>query len=141
MSQERIRSFEEFWPFYVREHSKRGTRALHFIGTTAAMACVASGIVLRKRWLFALAPVVGYGPSWIGHFFVEKNRPATFTYPLWSLQADLLMWSMTLRGTMDAEVERVLAADRADEPVEPGVPGHVEMNGDHNGAGNRETLN
>ena len=108
-----FRSFEEFWPFYVREHSKKATRILHFVGTTAAGACVLGGLLTKRRWLLAVAPVVGYGPAWIGHFFVEGNKPATFDHPLWSLRADGVMWWKTLTRTMDAEVERVLAEDRA----------------------------
>ncbi len=106
-------SFEEFWPFYVKEHSKKATRILHFVGTTAAGACVLGGLLTKRRWLLAVAPVVGYGPAWIGHFFIEKNRPATFQHPLWSLRADGVMWWKTLTRTMDAEVERVLAEERA----------------------------
>ncbi len=105
---ETIDSFEKFWDFYVGEHSKKGTRILHFIGTTAALGCVAGGLFTKRRWLLLLAPVVGYGPAWIGHFFVEKNKPATFKYPLWSLQADFVMWWKTITGTMQAEVDRVL---------------------------------
>lgn len=111
MADHEFSSFEEFWPFYVKEHSKKTTRMLHFAGTTAAMACVAGAVLLKKRWLLLAAPIVGYGPSWIGHFFVEKNRPATFKYPLWSLRADFVMWGKIARGEMDAEVERVLAED------------------------------
>ena len=109
MSKERMQSFEEFWPYYVGEHAKKATRAFHFAGTTAALGCVAWGLLLRKKWLLALAPVAGYGPAWISHFFIEKNRPATFTYPTWSLYADMVMWSKMIQGTMDAEVERVMA--------------------------------
>lgn len=107
---ERIQSFEEFWPYYVGEHAKKSTRTLHFIGTTAAVGCAAAGLLLGKRWLLAVAPLCGYGPAWVSHFFIEKNRPATFTYPLWSLKADFVMWGKIARGEMDAEVERVLAA-------------------------------
>lgn len=114
MATRELTSFEEFWPYYVGEHRKKATRLLHFAGTTAAMGCVAGAIVFKKRWLLALAPVVGYGPSWISHFFIEKNKPATFTYPVWSLRADLVMWWKTIRGEMDAEVERVLAAEEAE---------------------------
>jgi hypothetical protein len=106
-------TFEEFWPYYVKEHQKKATRVLHFVGTTAAMASLAGGLFTKRRWLLALAPVVGYGPSWIGHFFVEKNKPATFKYPVWSLRADLVMWKKMITFGMDAEVERVLAEDRA----------------------------
>ena len=109
----KIQSFEEFWPFYVKEHAKKSTRTLHFIGTTAAMACIAGAVLTRKKWLLAIAPVVGYGPAWVSHFFVEGNKPASFTYPLWSFRADLVMWAKIATGKMDAEVERVLAEDRA----------------------------
>jgi hypothetical protein len=111
MSSARYQSFEEFWPFYVKEHSKKSTRVLHFLGTTAAMACVAGGLLTKRRWLLAVAPFAGYGPAWISHFFIENNRPATFTYPLWSLKADLVMWGKMATGKMDEEVARVLAED------------------------------
>lgn len=115
MSQERIKSFEEFWPFYVKQHSKKATRTLHFIGTTAALGCVAWGLVLRKPWIIACAPVAGYGPAWISHFFIEKNKPATFTYPMWSLYADFVMWSKTIQGTMDAEVAHIMERDEQEK--------------------------
>jgi hypothetical protein len=111
MSDKRYQTFEEFWPFYVREHSKKATRTLHFIGTSAALAAVAAAVLGRKPWLLLAAPLAGYGFAWTSHFFVEKNRPATFTYPAWSLAADFKMWSKILGGTMDEEVARVLAAE------------------------------
>jgi hypothetical protein len=128
MDTPRFESFEEFWPFYVKEHAKKGTRILHFIGTTAAMACVAGGILTKRRWLLGLAPVVGYGHAWIGHFFIEGNKPATFAHPLWSLRGDLVMWSMMVRGKMSEEVERVLAADAAKAAAAaPPPPGEVRV--------------
>lgn len=137
MSDRRYETFEEFWPFYVRQHSKQTTRTMHFVGTTAALACVVGGLLTKRRWLLALAPAAGYGPAWVSHFFVEGNRPATFTYPVWSLRADLVMWWKTLAGTMDEEFEQAMAeapaGDSNDEArVEPARP--------KNGAG-RETLN
>ena len=110
---ERIETFEEFWPYYVGEHSKKSTRTIHFIGTTAVMGLVAYAAVRRKAWPLLVAPLAGYGPAWFSHFFIEGNKPATFKYPLWSLKADFVMWSKIARGTMDAEVERVLAEKRA----------------------------
>lgn len=107
-----MKTFEEFWPFYVREHSQKLTRQLHFVGTTLALGCAAGALLTRRRWLLLLAPVAGYGPAWISHFFVEKNRPATFQHPLWSLKADFVMWLKTIDGTMDAEVDRVLAEEQ-----------------------------
>jgi hypothetical protein len=106
-------NFEEFWPYYVREHSKKTTRMLHFTGTALGMATVAYALAKRKPKLLLLAPVVGYGMSWIGHFFVEKNRPATFSYPLWSFRGDFRMFAKIVTGTMDAEVERVMSEPAA----------------------------
>jgi len=113
MSDERIASFEEFWPYYVGEHLDPWTRRLHFVGTTAALACFATGIVTRRPGLVLGALVAGYGPAWASHFFVEKNRPATFKYPKWSLLADFKMWGLTVTGQMDAEVAKVEAARAA----------------------------
>ena len=106
---ERLKTFEEFWPFYVSQHSLASTRALHFAGTTmvsAAVLAVAAGW-LSPWWLFATL-VLGYGPAWIGHFFFENNRPATFTYPGWSLRGDFRMWRLMLMGKMAPEVERAM---------------------------------
>jgi hypothetical protein len=118
MADQDFRTFEEFWPFYVKEHQKKATRILHFIGTTGAMACVAGGILTKRRWLLAVAPVVGYGPAWISHFFVEGNMPASFKHPLWSLRADLVMWSKMVRFKMDDEVEHVLREERDRQEAE-----------------------
>jgi hypothetical protein len=113
MGQREIRTFEEFWDFYVGEHRHPLNRALHFVGTTAAVSCVATGLLTKRRWLLAVGPALGYGPAWIGHFFVENNRPATLKYPLWSLQADFVMWWKIATRTMQAEVDRVVAAEAA----------------------------
>jgi hypothetical protein len=96
-------SFDEFWPYYVSQHLDPVNRWLHFAGTTAAMACVAASPLVPP--LLAAAPVVGYGLAWIGHFAIEKNRPATFGNPIWSLRGDLKMWGLMVRGKMQAEVE------------------------------------
>src|SRR5262245_25924178 len=119
MSEERFQSFEEFWPFYVREHSNKYNRRLHFVGTTLALACVAGGLLTKKRWLLALAPVAGYGCAWIGHFLLEKNKPATFKYPVWSLRGDFKMWVKMATLKMDAEVEKALAEERQPEQARP----------------------
>ena len=101
-----IKSFAEFWPYYVSQHSKAGTRALHLIGTTIGLACAIFFIASGKWWLFPLALIPGYGAAWIGHFFIERNKPATFEYPLWSFIGDYKMIWMMLTGRMGAEVER-----------------------------------
>ncbi|MBL8743321.1 MAG: DUF962 domain-containing protein [Myxococcales bacterium] len=115
---DRIKSFDEFWPYYVLEHSKKVNRALHFIGTSAAVTTLGIAAVRRKPALIPLALVAGYGPAWIGHFFVEGNKPATFKYPLWSLLADFKMWSKIARGKMQREIERAQAKrDKAAQEV------------------------
>ena len=114
MSDERIASFDEFWPYYVGEHLEPMTRRLHFIGTAAAVACVAAAIATRRPALALGALVAGYGPAWFSHFVIVKNRPATFTYPEWSLLADFKMWGLMVVGEMDAEVEKVKAARAAE---------------------------
>lgn len=101
---ERLTSFEEFWPFYVAQHLDPVNRALHLAGTTMALGCVAASPVFPPALL--AAPVFGYGPAWVGHFFFEKNRPATFTYPRWSLMGDFKMYALTLTGRMGPELER-----------------------------------
>jgi hypothetical protein len=108
-AERRFASFEEFWPFYVSEHRKPITRALHFVGSTAALSIAVSAVATGHPWLLLAAPVVGYGFAWVGHFVFEKNRPATFTYPVYSFLADWVMYGKILTGTMGAEVERVLA--------------------------------
>lgn len=101
-------SFESFWPFYVQEHKHPLNRRLHFLGTSLALGCVANAALRRKpRWLL-LAPLAGYFFAWIGHFLVEKNRPATFKYPLESLRGDFKMFGLMATGRMNDELQRVL---------------------------------
>jgi hypothetical protein len=114
MKDSNFRSFEEFWPYYLREHSKKGTRTLHFIGTTLAMVVAAGGLITRRPALLLAAPVVGYGLSWIGHFFIEHNRPATLEHPIWSFQGDLKMWSLIVTGELDAEIKRTASSNGVD---------------------------
>jgi hypothetical protein len=119
----RFQSFEEFWPFYLGEHRDPRSRALHYAGTTMAVGTVAAAaLTLNPAWLL-LTPVVGYTPAWIGHFVIEKNRPATFKYPVWSLRGDFKMLGMALNGTLAAELAR-LAPKAATAPVEA-VPSTV----------------
>lgn len=104
-------SFAEFWPFYLREHSRPRTRALHYIGTSLVVA-IAVFTVLTGRWGWLLAmPLAGYFFAWVAHFGVEKNRPATFTYPLWSLAADFRMWWLWLTGRLGLELDRAGVRD------------------------------
>ncbi len=105
----RFASFREFWPFYVREHSRPITRALHFAGSTLALTVMGTAIGTGRPWLLLGVPAVGYGLAWIGHFGFERNRPATFKYPLYSLAGDWVMFGKMLSGTMRADVERAMA--------------------------------
>lgn len=105
MSAMRITSFAEFWPYYLREHAKPATRALHYVGTTLVVALAFAALATGHAALFAVMPVAGYFFAWIGHFGVEKNRPATFTYPLWSLVADFRMWALWLTGRIGEELK------------------------------------
>lgn len=105
MAAQRYTSFREFWPYYLREHAKPSTRALHYIGTSLVVLLMIGALVTRTWWLFAVVPVAGYGFAWAGHAFAERNRPATFTYPSWSLLADFKMWWMWLTGRLGPELQ------------------------------------
>ena len=94
---ERFRSFEAVYPFYIREHSNRTCRRIHVIGSGLVLVALVLGLTVSPWWLLAM-PVIGYGFAWVGHFFFEKNRPATFTYPLWSLMGDWRMFFETVTG-------------------------------------------
>lgn len=99
-------TFAEFWPFYLREHGQPLTRALHYFGTTLVVALAAYAMITASWWWLAAMPLAGYFFAWLAHFTVEKNRPATFTYPLWSLAADFRMWWLWLTRRLAPELER-----------------------------------
>ena len=101
-----VRSFAEFWPYYLREHSRPATRALHVVGTTLSLLLFLSALALRSPALVLGALVCGYAFAWAGHFFVEHNKPATFKYPLWSFAADWKMWALALTGRLTPELQR-----------------------------------
>lgn len=128
MDQPEMRSFEDFWPYYVRQHSNETNRTLHFVGTTLAMASIAAGLLTRRRAFFLAAPVVGYGFAWLGHFGFQGNKPATFTHPLWSLRADMVTWWKTVNGTMNAEVERVASTNGVAAEGEAAVAASAQAN-------------
>ena len=107
MAAEKIKTYAEFWNFYVKEHSKPTTRLLHFAGTLLGLLLVVWFILTGHWYLFPLFLVVGYAFAWFAHFVVEKNRPATFKYPLWSFISDFKMIWYMLSGRMSREVERV----------------------------------
>lgn len=101
-----MKTFAEFWPFYLRAHSKKSTRTLHAFGSILALTMVSLAITVSP-WFLVAAPILGYGFAWYAHFFVEGNKPATFGHPLWSLAADYRMLGLVLIGKMDAEIAKV----------------------------------
>ncbi|MDY6943397.1 MAG: DUF962 domain-containing protein [Pseudomonadota bacterium] len=98
MMTERYQRFRDFYPFYLSEHSNSTCRRLHFLGS--ALVLVVSGIMLLtgRWWLVLTLPLFGYGFAWVGHFFFEHNRPATFTHPIYSLIGDWCMFKDMLTG-------------------------------------------
>ena len=102
----RFDSFAEFWPFYVREHRHPLNRALHFIGTLSVLACVGIACTVGPGWVAALAPICGYGAAWFGHFVIQKNRPATFRHPFYSLLGDFVMCACIVTRRMSRELEK-----------------------------------
>lgn len=99
------RSFREFWPFYLREHSRPRTRAFHYVGTTLVILIALGALVTANLRLLMLMPVAGYAFAWSAHALIERNRPATFSYPLWSLAADFRMWVLWLTGRLGSELD------------------------------------
>lgn len=107
-------SFEQFWPFYLGEHSLPATRAMHFIGTSLSLVFGVGLTLFTGRPVFILAGLLnGYAWAWVSHFFIEKNKPASFKFPLWSFAADWKMWAMILTGKINGELTRLGIQPRA----------------------------
>jgi len=94
----RFSSFREFYPFYLSEHGNRTSRRLHFIGSCGVIVLVAMAMRELNAWWLLGALVCGYGFAWVGHFFFEKNRPATFRHPVYSFMGDWVMFKDILSG-------------------------------------------
>jgi hypothetical protein len=94
---ERFDSFSAFYPFYMSEHANRTSRRLHVIGTSLALCCLFGGLLFDRRLLLAI-PFVGYGCAWVGHYVFERNRPATFRHPLYSLLGDFRLFYEVVSG-------------------------------------------
>jgi hypothetical protein len=103
---ESFSDYAAFWPFYLSQHSRRATRLMHVAGTSLALlAAILSIATFSFGWLL-MVPVIGYGFAWIAHALVEKNKPATFTYPLWSLRGDFHMLWLWFTGRLEGEAVR-----------------------------------
>jgi hypothetical protein len=107
-----IKSFEEFWPYYLAAHRRPETRTLHILGTTMGVLGVAAWLTTGRKRYLATGIAGAYGSAWLGHFAFEGNKPATFKNPLWSLMGDLRMYKLWLTGELDNEIDRVVETPR-----------------------------
>lgn len=98
-----FKNYEEFWPYYLSQHSKPSTRAWHFVGTSFVFIFILLAVI-KSLWFLLGAPLVAYGIAWFSHFFIEGNKPATFGHPVWSLRADFRMYRMILFGQLGKEL-------------------------------------
>ncbi|WP_306349758.1 DUF962 domain-containing protein [Flavobacterium sp. '19STA2R22 D10 B1'] len=104
MGEKRYTTLKEFYPFYLSEHRNFTSRVLHFIGTGLVILSLLMGIVFLEWRYFVIIPFLGYGFAWVGHFFFEKNKPATFQYPGFSLASDFLLFWDLLTGKQPFKV-------------------------------------
>lgn len=98
-------SYKEFYQFYLTEHKNFTCRVLHFVGTFLVFLLLIYAILTTQYALLWYTPLIGYGFAWVGHFFFEKNKPATFQYPLWSLGSDFVMFAHILTGQIGAKLK------------------------------------
>lgn len=104
-----FRTLREFWPYYLNEHRHPVNRGMHFIGNSLVLIVLAAAVSLREWQLLFALPFLGYGFAWVGHFFFEKNRPATFSYPFKSFACDWIMYWYTLTGRIAGELKRYVS--------------------------------
>ena len=122
----RIQTFEEFFTYYLGQHSLPATRALHYIGTTLFLASLVA-FAVTLQWPYLLfAVVIGYFFAWIGHFFIEHNRPATFTYPGWSFISDLKMYFLFVSGQLGKHLEAAGVGAVSEPAPEPNIASDPE---------------
>lgn len=98
MNDHKYKSLKEFYPFYLTEHTNKTSRILHFIGTLLVFVVLFTGFMFHEFSLFIAIPFLGYGFAWVGHYFFEKNKPATFQYPFYSLASDFILFFDLLMG-------------------------------------------
>ncbi len=91
-------SFKQFYPYYLKEHTNDVCRRLHFFGSSLVIILLLGGLWTMNTWYFVMMPIAGYSFAWVGHFFFEHNKPATFTYPLYSFIGDWKMFAQILSG-------------------------------------------
>jgi len=96
--EKQYKTFRDFYPYYLSQHTNPTCRVLHFIGSSIVLAALIVALITSNAWWLAAMPLAGYGFAWVGHFFFEKNRPATFTYPLYSFAGDWVMYRQLLMG-------------------------------------------
>jgi hypothetical protein len=108
----RIATYRDFWPHYLQEHSRPETRAIHYLGSALSVGFLLAFLFSGNSWFILGALLGGYGPAWIGHFFIEHNRPATFTYPLWSLFSDYRMTGLWISGRIDGALKHAGVTQR-----------------------------
>src|SRR5512145_2049088 len=107
------RTFSEFWPYYLGEHSRPETRWFHLLATLVLWGLLVAALAARIWWLLLAIPVAAYGLAWFSHFFIEHNRPATFSQPLYSLLADHKMAFYMITGRLGAELARLNISPRS----------------------------
>ena len=100
----KISSFSEFYPYYLSEHRSPVCRALHYVGSSLVLVVLAWALLTQNWQMLWLLPVIGYGFAWVGHFFFEHNKPATFKYPLYSLAADWVMLKDFITGRLQQKM-------------------------------------
>lgn len=115
---DRLPTYAAFWPYYLQEHRKTATRAVHYVGTVGVFGFLFAAIALHRPLYLACMPLCGYGFAWFSHFFIEKNRPATFTYPLWSLGSDFRMFFLAASGKLGPHLRAAgIGAAEASQPA------------------------
>ncbi len=108
-------TYSDFFPYYLQEHARLETRIFHYVGSILALGVLVFALGTQNGWLLLAVPVSGYFFAWVSHAFIEKNKPATFTYPLWSLRGDYHMLYLAMTGKLSRELQRAGVAQPAAE--------------------------